>query len=129
MVKDLVADNGSSYPSEFVDVNGTLYFEAQDTVSGTNSIWKSDGTASGTVVVANGTNGGYKRVRCARALAATHRPQRRVRDRRDGGDRSALSLFSDNGSGADTVRRSRSPPSTATAVRSATRSCSPRARC
>lgn len=40
----------SSFPSGFVNRDGTLFFTAQDAVSG-RELWKSDGTSSGTVLV------------------------------------------------------------------------------
>jgi ELWxxDGT repeat protein len=43
---------GGSSPSEFVDVNGTLFFSAYSPSSG-NELWKSNGTPAGTVLVAN----------------------------------------------------------------------------
>src|SRR5439155_16174692 len=50
MVKDIFAGTQSSSPSNLVNVNGTLYFTANN---GTNGIelWKSDGTTAGTVMV------------------------------------------------------------------------------
>lgn len=49
MVKD-INPSGSSNPSGLTNINGVLYFSAND---GTNGIelWKSDGTAAGTVLV------------------------------------------------------------------------------
>jgi len=46
---DFVEPN-SSGPADLTDVNGTLYFTADDGVTGRN-LWKSDGTAAGTVRV------------------------------------------------------------------------------
>src|SRR5262249_5791385 len=40
----------SSYPSHLTNVNGTLFFEDNDGTHG-NELWKSDGTAAGTVLV------------------------------------------------------------------------------
>lgn len=42
----------SSYPSNLTDVNGVLYFSATDDEHGTE-LWKSDGTAIGTLLVAD----------------------------------------------------------------------------
>ena len=50
MVKDIYPGADSSYPLSLVNVNGTIYFEANDGTSGAE-LWKSDGTESGTVLV------------------------------------------------------------------------------
>ncbi|NIP52547.1 MAG: hypothetical protein GWN61_15505, partial [candidate division Zixibacteria bacterium] len=39
-----------SYPSSLINVNGTLFFAASDGIHG-YELWKSDGTAAGTVMV------------------------------------------------------------------------------
>jgi len=49
-VKDIYAGGGSSSPSELAEVNGTLFFGADDGSSG-DELWKSDGTEAGTVRV------------------------------------------------------------------------------
>ncbi|MGX9728586.1 MAG: ELWxxDGT repeat protein [Candidatus Electronema sp. VV] len=55
MVKDIylgthgMGENGS-YPSHLTNVNGTLYFSASDGTNG-EELWRSDGTAAGTVMV------------------------------------------------------------------------------
>ncbi len=50
MVKDLLPGSGSSEPTDFASVNGTLFFNADNGASG-YELWKSDGTAAGTVLV------------------------------------------------------------------------------
>jgi ELWxxDGT repeat protein len=49
MVKD-INSSGSSDPQFLTGVNGTLFFSASDGLNGTE-LWKSDGTAAGTVMV------------------------------------------------------------------------------
>src|SRR5205085_1636932 len=48
--KDIAVGSSGSFPSNLTNVNGTAYFTADDGVNG-NELWKSDGTASGTVLV------------------------------------------------------------------------------
>jgi ELWxxDGT repeat protein len=50
----------SSYPRSLTNVNGTLFFSATDGAHG-RQLWKSDGTATGTTLVAdiNGSAGSY----------------------------------------------------------------------
>ena len=50
MVKDITSGSGSSYPYYLTAVGNTLYFTADDGTNG-SELWKSDGTASGTVMV------------------------------------------------------------------------------
>ena len=52
LVKDLNAQvpSSSSSPADFIDVNGTLFFTAITATEG-RELWKSDGTAAGTVLV------------------------------------------------------------------------------
>ena len=50
LVKDIAAGSGASNPQVLTNVNGTLFFVANDGVNG-NELWKSDGTAAGTVLV------------------------------------------------------------------------------
>ena len=50
LVKDIYPGGNSSYPQNFADINGTLYFSANDGVHGAE-LWKTDGTESGTVMV------------------------------------------------------------------------------
>jgi ELWxxDGT repeat protein len=58
MVKD-INPTGDSNPSSFAAFNGSLYFQA-NTDAGGYQLWKTDGTAAGTVMVANmsSTGGG-----------------------------------------------------------------------
>jgi len=49
-VKDIQTGVGSSSPDHLVDVNGTLYFVANDGTNGVE-LWRSDGLTSGTVLV------------------------------------------------------------------------------
>ncbi|PJX22821.1 hypothetical protein CAP47_07290 [Psychroflexus sp. S27] len=49
MLKDINPGNGGSYPNQFTELDGLLYFGASD---GTNSgLWKTDGTTGGTTLV------------------------------------------------------------------------------
>ena len=50
MIKDIDSGSGSSYPDYLTAVGTTLYFRATDGTNG-YELWKSDGTASGTVMV------------------------------------------------------------------------------
>src|SRR5262245_2615570 len=52
MVKDInaVASAASSFPSNFVELEGAVYFTADDGANRTE-LWRSDGTASGTHIV------------------------------------------------------------------------------
>ena len=49
-VKDIYPGFSSSSPSYFTDVNGTLFFRAQDGTNG-YELWKSDGTSAGTTML------------------------------------------------------------------------------
>jgi VCBS repeat-containing protein/ELWxxDGT repeat protein len=53
LVKDISFQGGGSRPSDLTDVNGTLFFFADDGVQG-RELWKSDGTTAGTVMVGAG---------------------------------------------------------------------------
>src|SRR5262245_25303248 len=60
LVKDinfLPETNGSS-PQEFTEVNGTLFFQANDVVHG-RELWMSNGTSTGTVLVRDIMPGAY----------------------------------------------------------------------
>jgi ELWxxDGT repeat protein len=50
MVKNIAASFNSSDPRDFVNLNGTLYFTANDNING-RELWKSDGTTAGTVML------------------------------------------------------------------------------
>ena len=50
MVKDINPGAGGSSPGALTNVNGTLYFSANDGTHGFE-LWKSDGTAAGTTMV------------------------------------------------------------------------------
>ena len=50
LVKDINPGSGSSDPISLTNVNGTLFFAADDGIDGIE-LWKSDGTAAGTVLV------------------------------------------------------------------------------
>ena len=51
LVKDIhPGPSGSSFPDDLTNVNGTLYFQANDGAHGVE-LWKSNGTAAGTVMV------------------------------------------------------------------------------
>jgi ELWxxDGT repeat protein len=52
MVKDINLGGGGSEPDSLVNVNGTLFFRANDGASGPE-LWKSDGSAASTVLVKN----------------------------------------------------------------------------
>ena len=51
LVRDInPVDNASSAPSQLTEVNGTLFFTADDGING-RELWKSDGTSTGTALV------------------------------------------------------------------------------
>lgn len=50
MLKDIYAGSTTSSPQLLTNVNGVLYFSATDPDNGTE-LWKSDGTATGTLLV------------------------------------------------------------------------------
>src|SRR5665213_1715541 len=51
IVRDIVPGSGDSIPQDLTAVGNTLYFVAQDPTGNTLSLYKSDGTAAGTVPV------------------------------------------------------------------------------
>ena len=57
LLKDIYPGNEGSYPSDFIDIGGTLYFTAYNISSG-RELWKTDGTTAGTVVVKEILSGG-----------------------------------------------------------------------
>ena len=61
MVKDIRPGTSGSFPDRLTDVAGTLFFRADDGTNG-NELWKSDGTASGTVMVKNIRSGSFRLV-------------------------------------------------------------------
>ena len=56
MVKDINSGSSGSSPQYLTAVGNTLYFKATDGTNG-SELWKSDGTASGTVMVKDIRNG------------------------------------------------------------------------
>ena len=50
LVKDINTNTAGSSPSNLLNVNGTLYFSATDN-DGSAGLWKSDGSAAGTMLV------------------------------------------------------------------------------
>ncbi|MBX3240766.1 MAG: T9SS type A sorting domain-containing protein [Chitinophagaceae bacterium] len=60
MVKDIMPGSGHTYPGSLADVNGVLYFAVTTTSisSGTRGLWKTDGTETGTVLVATPAGAG-----------------------------------------------------------------------
>jgi ELWxxDGT repeat protein len=50
LVKDIHTGVTDSDPQELINVNGTIFFRANDGINGAE-LWKSDGTAAGTVMV------------------------------------------------------------------------------
>ena len=52
LLKDINPGAASSSPTDFTTVGGTTYFAANDGVHG-DELWKSNGTAAGTVLVAD----------------------------------------------------------------------------
>ncbi|MFN7715339.1 MAG: ELWxxDGT repeat protein, partial [Pseudanabaenaceae cyanobacterium] len=57
LLKDIRTGNSGSAPSLLTNVNGTLYFSANDGTNGAE-LWKSDGTTAGTVLLKNINGGG-----------------------------------------------------------------------
>ena len=67
MVKDINPgswQHSARIPANLTNVGGTLFFTANDGVNGTE-LWKSDGTAAGTVMVKD-INAGQRAVRIPR---------------------------------------------------------------
>jgi ELWxxDGT repeat protein len=57
LVKDIYPGNEGSFPADFVDINGTLYFTAYNASTG-RELWKTDGTTGGTQIVKELVSGG-----------------------------------------------------------------------
>ncbi len=51
LFKDLIEGKKSSYPEQFINVNGTMYFTTSIDFRLIYQLWKSDGTAANTVLV------------------------------------------------------------------------------
>src|SRR5438445_7091172 len=51
LVKDIYKGHFSSSSQDLTNVNGTLFFSANDGTHGGDELWKSDGSATGTVLV------------------------------------------------------------------------------
>src|SRR5262249_33897140 len=58
LVTEIKDTTASSDPSNLVNVNGALYFTANDGAHGTQ-LWKSDGSAAGTVMLTDLNEGGF----------------------------------------------------------------------
>ncbi|MCA9187775.1 MAG: hypothetical protein R3E01_32365 [Pirellulaceae bacterium] len=50
LVKDIKSGSGGSFPTNLINVSGTLYFTANDGSTGTE-LWRTDGTTDGTHIV------------------------------------------------------------------------------
>ena len=50
MVQDIFPGSTGSYPFDLTNVNGTVFFNANDGVHG-NELWESNGAAAGTFMV------------------------------------------------------------------------------
>ena len=59
LVRDLYAGYGNPNITELTNVNGMLYFQANDGIHG-EELWRSDGTSSGTVLAADISAGGSR---------------------------------------------------------------------
>lgn len=71
MVKNINSGSADAAIREITNVDGTLFFSANDSVNG-SELWKSDGTAAGTVLVANIRPGSF----VGSNPPFPHRPQR-----------------------------------------------------
>jgi ELWxxDGT repeat protein len=58
LVADIVPGTASSYPSNLTVAGGVLYFDAQD-ATGSLGLYKTDGTAAGTLLLKGGVASGY----------------------------------------------------------------------
>ncbi len=51
LIKDILPGPGDSQPTEFTNVNGTVYFIAGSSSTSVRQLWKTDGTTAGTTLV------------------------------------------------------------------------------
>src|SRR5262249_4597510 len=58
LVKDIVTGSNGSNPSNLTNVNGALFFRANDGING-DELWTSDGSDSGTVLITDIHSGSY----------------------------------------------------------------------
>lgn len=56
MIKDIRLGTGNSFPNYFAEVNGSIFFTANDGTNGAE-LWKTDGTEVGTTMIKNLTAG------------------------------------------------------------------------
>ena len=108
LVKDINTGSIGSNPSYLTDVNGTLFFAADDGAHG-RELWKSDGTAAGTTLVKDiypAAHGYY-------ALLSRARPQQPDQRQRHavlrGQRRHWPELWKSDGTAAGTVAGQASP--------------------
>lgn len=67
LVRDLIPGPTHSYPDQFVAFDGALYFVANANFTGSETLWKTDGTTAGTVLIASadGTAGRFDQLTVA----------------------------------------------------------------
>ena len=67
MVKDIRPGTAPSSPAGLFNLNGAIYFNANDGSGAT--LWKSDGTAAGTVMVKSGlATAGFRVLACSEQI-------------------------------------------------------------